>query len=84
MNCSSDTVPERFTILNNDTKGSKYNLYPNLKRGSKVKLIVKIKHINHSYSLEISVRMMGDNVDYNILGLKQFVNIAELLTLAYM
>ncbi|KAI7895810.1 uncharacterized protein EV154DRAFT_493846 [Mucor mucedo] len=78
-----NSVSGKYSLLDKDSKGPKYRMRPKGQKRSAQKLIIECRHINYNYSLELSIRMMGRDVNYNQTSYKEYIALGEPLTLAY-
>lgn len=75
-------VKGKYPLLDKSTKGQHYNglFYPG-KAISKPKMIVECKYVNHLYSLKLSMRKYGHNINFHPSHVSK--NLEEPITLAY-
>lgn len=73
----------KYTILDKDTQGIKYQLYNKRADITASNLVVNSKHINHAYLIEFSSRLTGYDIDYNQGFDRNFITLQDPLTLAY-
>lgn len=74
----------KYTLLDEKSQTLKYRMRPKGQKSSDQKLIIECKHINYNNSVELTVRIMGSDASYNqTSSYKEFLNIGEPLTLAY-
>ncbi|KAG2208760.1 hypothetical protein INT47_007859 [Mucor saturninus] len=80
---SGESKLKKYTVLDKNSQGSVYMIHS--KDGHQPNPIVTIgcKFVNHNYSLELSVRVIGYDIDYNEKNYRDFVVLGEPLTLAY-
>lgn len=76
------TEPEKYDMLDNNIKGFIWKMNLNYSY-SYQNVIIQCKQINHNYTLELSLRGMGNDVDYENAMVPSFRRFQEPLTLAY-
>lgn len=77
-------VPERYTLLNKKSIGPKCELRIDNDRDVFQTVIVNFKYIQHSYTLQLTVRMIGDDGKYDpYKQVNEYRMIEEPLTIAY-
>lgn len=82
MEHSSDTTPNRYTILERYSKGLTYVLFCGPLKDSSQTVTVEFQRINYNYTLHLSLRLTGYGLDRKNLIFRESV-IETPLTVAY-